>query len=219
MPRFNRKRGGRRRRKTAWYNRKYSVGQMASKAIRGVNYIRKLINVEKKFLDTVVTATTQGTAGTFTPLTYIAEGDDYNSRDGHSILTQGFLFRMRLTANSTSVVNFMRIILFVDKEFAGTVATTAQLLETTTEYMSPLQHDQGRRFSILMDKIVALDYNGKGTVSFNKYFKINSHIKFVGTGATAADGKEGHIFLFTMSDNNTNQPGWGMYSRIRFTDN
>lgn len=218
MPRFNRRRT-RGRKSTAWYNKKYSVAQMAGKALKGVRAIRKLINVEKKFLDTTQSATTVGTAATIAPLTYIAEGDDYNSRDGHSILTQGMLFRMRMTANATSVVNFLRVMVFIDKEMNGVAPVVADILEAPTDYLSPLQHDSGRRFSILYDRIHALDYNGHGTAAVNKWFRINHHVKYTGTTAAAASSKEGQVYLLLLSDNNTNQVGISWYNRLRFTDN
>lgn len=217
MPKFSRRR--RTRRRTPWYRKKYSLAQMAGKAYKGMKYIRKLINVERKFLDTTQAATTQTNVATIAPLSYIAEGDDYNSRDGHSILTQGMLFRMRMTANSTAVVNFIRVMVFIDKEMNGTAPVVGDILEATTDYLSPIQHDAGKRFKILFDRIFSLDYNGRGTAAINKWFRINHHIKYTGTTAAAASSKEGQLYVLTLSDNTSNPPGYSWYNRIRFTDN
>lgn len=215
----------RRTRKVGFLDRKYSVKDIAVNAWRGMKYIKGLINVEKKFFD--VSAYTQ--VPTSTPsivnLSNIAEGNDYNQRDGNSILLQSLQWRMNLAANASATRNFLRIIIFRDNDQRGTDPAPGDLLETTagdSALVSPLLHYVNQRFSILSDKCYTLNLNGdSGFKMIKKYMKFppGTHIKYQNTTGADASNWEGALYALFVSDQATNGPSIDYFFRLRFTDN
>lgn len=206
------------RKKRPWYRKKYSVGQIAQKAWSGMRYIKGLINVERKFFD-VTAVTSPDNSGTVINLSNIAEGTDYNNRDGNSILLQNLLFRVNTSGNVAGNNIFVRAIIFADNYQTGTDPTVLNLLETASTN-SPLNHVTSKRFTIYKDFKWTLDlYNP--TKTMKKYIKFpqSTHIKYQNTTGADASNWEGSLYLLLISDQATNKPSVDWYARLRFTDN
>lgn len=219
MP-YKKKVGFRKRRSAAgasWKKYGARAGGLAYRAYQGVRRIQKLINVEKKFFD-VHNDTSPSSAGTVISLSNIAQGNDYNNRDGNSILCQSLFFQARVTMNNSASSSFVRIILLVDNDQRGVDPTVAELLETGV-VESPLTHDVGRRFNILMDKVVNISGTGDQNKFVKRYINYNQHIKYKDTAGADASAYEGNLFLFMISNEGTNVPLVNWHSRLRFTDN
>lgn len=175
-----------------------------------------MINVERKFHD-VNLALTPSSTPTISNLSNIAEGADYNNRDGHSIRTLSYQCRWFSTKNTNAVATIVRYIVFVDNSQRGTDPTSAELMETS-DITSPLQHDVGRRFNVLVDQMFALNPNVITRVGkcFKKYL---AHVKYSSTAAADASNLEGSIYLMVFSTEATNTPGFNFQWRLRYTDN
>lgn len=201
--------------KKAWYSKKYSALQIAKQAWKAAKYVKSLVNVEYKYFDVLNTSLSPSTTGAIYPLTQIADGDTYNTRDGNSIKAVSIFQRMSYQLNSSSDATFLRYILFMDNENQGSTPALTDVLESLG-YLSPLNHVNGTRFTVIRDKVLVLDktFNAK---QMKVFVKCNNHIKWSGTNAT--DMKEGHIFMLLLSDEATNFPIVNVLSRLRFIDN
>lgn len=214
-----------------WYMKKYSVGQVAQKAWSGLKYIKSLINVEQKFFDVTRNNSVQTSTATVLNLSNLAQGNDYNNRDGNSILIQSLLIRYILAGNvSNSLGDIVRIILFQDNDQRGVDPTASDLLEDTStphlQMLSPLNHNVGKRFNVISDKIIPV--NSQNTVlATGPYYKAGklfkkfsgNHIKYTSTAGADASNYEGSLYLMTFSLQSVNGPALSIQSRLRFTDN
>lgn len=224
MPYARRKGGPRKKRmsfkrkRNSWSRYGAKAGSLAYKAYKGVRWIQRLINVEKKFFD-IVSAPTVSTTPSIISLSNIAQGNDYNQRDGNSILIQSMLLRALITLNSMAATSIIRLVLFVDNDQRGTDPAATDLFESVGSLTTPLNHNVASRFNVLMDKFVSLSINGNRSMTFKRFFKYNRHIKYTGTTGADATAYEGAIFLLLWSSEVTNVPTVDYSFRLRYTDN
>lgn len=210
----------RRRPRLPWYQKKYSVGQIASSAWRGVKYLKTLVNSEVKKLDQTGTGTlTETTAGVL-HLTAIAQGDTDASRDGNSVLLKYGTIRGTLVHNSAGdAQQFCRLLVFQDKQqVSDTAPTLSPLLEGTYPYIAPLNNENLGRFTVLYDRMFTLDAEHQALT-----FKINlnlvgKHVRFNGANTTDVQ-KNGLYFGFIGSQATSNYPTITYYTRIGYHDN
>lgn len=211
-----------RRRKVPWYNKKYSVAQVASKAFKGVKYIKSLINCEKHTFDWGVSAgDIKNDGSNFDHLTAIAQGDTDVTRTGLSILGQNLLIKGYVSVDADATASEVRIMVIRDKQqVSDTPPTIASLLDSSfANYtVAPLQRGTYGRYDILYDRTLTVV---KDTEAETKHFKIwlktNQHVRFNGINST--DIQKGGIYLFYVSNEAVNYPVITYYSRYRFTDN
>lgn len=210
------KRGGRSNKNPSGYKKAMGYAGMAYKAWSMAKYIKSLINVEKKFFDYTNSGTVPNTI-TCASITSTTQGDTYANRDGNLIKAKSLLVKCLLDMSSSATDTNVRLIVFKDNEQAGTTPTAAELLEVTTSptnLISPLNHINGKRFNILIDKEFAMSINGKRQYMFERYIDLSHHIKYADNGL-----KEGNIFWCIVSNEATNVPSHNFYSRLRFVDN
>jgi hypothetical protein len=199
---------------------------LAKRSIAGLNELRKLINIEEKYLDTagVLTPDQAGTSSVVS-LTQMAQGVTLNTRVGNSIRVQRFSILGRAAINSaTTSFSMVRIILFRDMEGQGSAPTMQDVLEavgTNAAPRQPYDYLNRKRFSILGDWYYALTLNagGQGSVrEFQLDVPLVKHTLYRGTTAAAASDGEGTIYIGCVSDEATNTPSVSFTSRITFTD-
>lgn len=198
------------------------VKRMASAAWSGVKSIARLINVEEKLFDTYYTSTVPNT-GTIVNLSNIAEGSDYNNRDGLSVLTQSLSYSSIFTINTSAAFTFLRVILFRDNSQRGSDPAVTDLLESipgpAVSVVSPIVHFTASRFNILMDKTVDLSYQAASCGHHRENFNINKHIYYSSTTGADASNYQGALFLCLLSNESTYHPTITLYTRLAFTDN
>lgn len=206
-----------------WYKRKYSPIDMAAKAMSGVNYLRKLINVERKFNDTVYAEAKQTTTPVITWISDISQGTDYNQREGLSVKLASLQFKGTVYASDTvsglgaRYESLVRVIIFCDME-GGSGFSAADLLEASTNINSPLNHTNGKRFIVYHDKYYTVSSGGPSIKEVKVFRKNNEHIRW--SNSTTGQ-REGHLYVLTMSDETVsdNEPSISWYARIRYIDN
>ena len=131
------KRGGRRRygrggRGVAWYNKKYSAGDMAALALRKVKYIAGLINVEKKKTDIVVGMTPDSTSVEVEYLSDIAQGDTVGARNGNSILVKGLRLSGDMSIHASATNTIVRLMVIRDtQQVADTSVSCVDVLDAS----------------------------------------------------------------------------------------
>lgn len=222
-----------RSRKTKSRGKPDAVGQYASDAwslakrtASGLNEIRKLINIETKFLDTQQSSTTISTTGTVFPVSEIAQGLTSTTRVGDSIRLQHFELRGRCTISATANTSLLRLLVVRDLDGYGTAPTVTDILETATPAVSaplaPYRFNKRQRFSILFDELFGLvgsaAYDGNSEEVFSFMTSHQGHILYLGATAAAASDGKGSVYVVAVSDEGTNTPSIAFTSRILFTD-
>jgi hypothetical protein len=208
-----------------------AVGQYASDAwslakrtAYGLNEIRKLINIETKFLDTNTTSYTVTTTGSMQPISQIAQGLTSANRVGDSIRIQHIELRGRVTVSTAATNSLVRVMLVRDLDGYGTAPTVADVLEVNASVgapLSPERFQKRERFSILFDELIAVQSatsSGCSSVPFTFMTTHQGHILYLGTTAASASDGKGSIYLVAVSDETVNTPTVAFVSRILFTD-
>lgn len=210
----------RKRKSTAWYNKKYSPMELAQNALAGVKYLKGIINAEHKYLDTTISGNISY-AGSVTQLSSIPQGDTAVTRDGNSVKCNFVSLKGTITQHSSAINTFVRMILFVDKFNQGTAPTVTDVLvgNSDTQVVNyPLNRNNAGRFQILVDRVYPLSIEGSRTKTVSMFKKFsNHHIKF--NGAAGTDEKQGQIYLLLVSNESASFPPVEVYSRIDFYDN
>lgn len=203
----------------AWYSKKYSVGEMATNALKGVAYLKGLVNSERMYFDC---NDTQGPTynGAITLLSGIATGDDDGARTGNSILARSLYLNFSSTINASATTTLVRLIVFMDKMNTGTAPTVADILSTPGNGyapLCPLNVDHTSRYKVLMDKKLTLSINGSRIARTIKYVPLMTHIKY--TGVNATDVYKNNIYVLYITDQLANTPLVNLCSRLGYHDN
>jgi len=201
-----------------WYNKKYSVGDIAMKALKGVNYIRTLVNSEMKLFTQQNSAVAQTYNGNVIQLTNITQGDDTSQRNGRSILINYLQLRGVFTKGTGNDV--LRYMIVRDKMQTGTAPAVDQILQTigtTLAPFAPLDTSFAGRFQVLDTGMVTFSADHP-TFVYKKFIRLNKHCKW----QTTADGggtMEGHIYFISLSNVATNSCTVEFVSRVGYRDN
>lgn len=223
----NKRRKGR---KTMRKSQPDAVGQYASDAwslakrtASGLNAIRRLINIETKFLDFAQTSTAISQTGGMICISEISQGLTSANRVGDSIRIQSIELRGRFNVNPSAGNSLARVMVVRDLDGFGTSPTTTDVLEvagTVSAPSSPVKFNKRQRFSVLYDETFALSgtTQGTATIPFSFHTAHQGHILYLGTTAAPASDGKGSIYVVSVSDETTNSPSLAFYSRILFTD-
>lgn len=198
---------------------------MAKRTANGLNEIRKLINVEHKFID-VDSSTTSGTGGAVQYVSPIAQGDNISDREGDSIKVQSFEIEGKVSRNPASTtLDCIKIFVVRDLQNMGTPPTVADILQTVSSVYAPFQRldfingsDLNKRFSLVYEQVFTLDdYHPQHHFRFRTNH--DCHVFYRGSGSTTASAGNGSYWFCAISDFNSDTPITDYNVRIRFTDN
>lgn len=216
------KRGGYKKKynnlRSKWYNKKYSVGDIALKAWRAVKYMRTLINSERKLYTQQNNPVVQTYNGNVIQLTNIAQGDQTNQREGRSILINYVQLRGLFTKGTGN--DSLRYLVVRDKYQSGTAPAVDQILQTIGTSLAPyapLESSFAGRFEILDTGLLTFSAD-KPTIVYKKFIPLNKHCKWQTTtdgGGTMA----GHIYFISLNNTATNGCTVEFVSRIGYRDN
>lgn len=202
-------------------------GSVAQRALKTAKFVAGLINVEKKFYDVNVVGNFDNTGYQVFTLNNFAQGDDENQRNGRSVLSKTLQLRGTLKLQSATDYGTIRFVLIRDKAASGTTPTMTDIYNTATTDSAVTSFRNiltgaAQRYDILWDKRYTLDKDQKGSITVEKYWKLNSHIHFVGTGNATADLGNGSLYMAVISTgtsaSNTGMDFTGV-SRLRYIDN
>jgi len=216
--RFNRSRPYPRRgrgRRMPWYSKKYSVGDVASAAWKGVRYLKSMINVEKHLFDQGFASTVSDT-GTITHVTAIPQGDAEATRTGNSILAKYISLKGNMNMGASATRTFVRVMIVQDLFNTGTAPTIADILGAVNTF-SPVNVDTRDRYVVLRDRTFSLDVAGKGLFTFKWFVRLNFHIKY--TGAAGSDEYKNQLYVVLISSEDTNVPSVSYTARLAYFDN
>lgn len=218
MPRVQRQ-NYKKRQPLSWYNKKYSVAEIATKALKATHYIKGMINCEKHYKDTVISLAPLQ-AGTITHLTDISQGDDAGQRTGSTVLLRSIYLDLSAAIGSGPTNTHLRLAVVMDTMQTGTPPTVAQIYQTVGTLnapCSPLNSDNAGRFKILYDKRMLLNTSGSSTAFIRKYIKLYHHIRY--TGPNGTDEYKNNIWLVCLCNEATTPPSINGISRLGYYDN
>lgn len=189
----------------------------ASKALAVAYGVKKLINVERKYVVTSA-STTFTTTPEIIPLSLIAQGDGETARDGNKVKAQGLSVKMQLKGGNSRT--FARVILFTDKDSTGNAPSASAVLESTTTLGHYNNVNCPYRFRILKDDLIPLEIStNDGNTKVRKYYcKMNHHITFSGSTAVQANANCGQVYMMLIGDV-LNDGSCEYSARLSFTDN
>lgn len=219
---FQSRQKGRFRRKSSssWYNKRYSTLQLAQKALKGVRYIRGLVNSEMFHYDTTFSSAAIVSTGANTHLTALAQGDSATGRTGNSILLRSLTYRFRLEVNSAVTLDTgVTVIIFIDTQQVSDTSPAVTDVLTTATCESLLNLNAVGRFKILSRKTYILTpaSGGRPAIEVNNTMNLYKHVRYNGTAST--DVQKNGLYVMFISSEPTNTPVVTGAFRIGYHDN
>lgn len=191
----------------------------ASKALAVAYGVKKLINVERKFLVTTGSLNPVGATPTISCLSLIPQGDTASSRDGNKCKCISLHMQSTIFINSSAATTAVRVMLVCDKNSQGAFPAITDILQSNSYLSSYNNVNCPYRFRIIMDKRVTLSDNGKELQNLDRYIKQQKHMTFQGTGSTIADTADGVYYIVTLTNESVNSPTIVFNNRLTFVDN
>lgn len=183
---------------------------------------------EKKVLDTAYATYVCDTTGSVTLLTGIAQGDDFNQRDGRKIKITDVMIQGCVSAvDSVTDDVYCTVMLIYDRQSNQGAPTIADIFSAanSTAFMNLNNRE---RFKILSTDRVCLSRNNATATTavgscnqsiINRYIKTDLVTIFDGTGGAVTDITTGAVFLVTLGDVAAGSGGaYFASARVRFVD-
>jgi hypothetical protein len=211
-----RKRRNRKRPKPPGRMQVYSAA--GRQALRDINTLRRYINTEMHYKDTNGTFSAT-TTYSLVLLNGLNLGDSSTTRTGQSIKMDRLDLRFYITANATTVLNLVRVIVVVDRQPNAAAMTAADLLVNTNPN-SPYTFGSQNRFICLYDENFALSYGGNGIMTKSLTLTANQHVTFKTTDAgDITDIVTNSLYMLVASKDLADPPSYTYYARLWFVDN
>lgn len=192
------------------------VKRVAGNAYRIARFVKNVVNAEKNYLDTDITANYSTTA-TVTDLTSMAEGDDQGTRQGRSILAKSVFMRGYLNMSSAATATSVRVMLVMDTMNQGDAPAYTDIVSANA-IAAPLNVSAyPGRYRILYDRQFLLSINGNRMKQIYCFKKLNNHVRFEGTGANTSTRNS--LYFVCVSSEATNSPAISGYVRVGYYDN
>lgn len=225
----------------AYYDAARSAYDWAVKKYRGpirrkprkigfVKRVKKIVSgqAELKTHDTSVSNNTAvGGTSFIQPLTLIAQGDDFDEREGLEIYIQSVQIIGRILGDSdVGKPTTIRLVLFqAKKQLDGVIPTVLQLY-VSDSVRSLRSHLNRTDFRVLWDSYANItDWHDTAThqaemlVKYYKKFKKPLKATYNTTTGVIGAVDTGHLFLLMQTDQATTfQPSWSMGVRVNFKD-
>ncbi len=215
------------RRSRRRYGRAHSALDIASKSLAVAYGVKRLMNVEQKFLDTQGTGTeVPNAAGVIVQLTNVAQGDTDQTRDGAQIKLMSFSFKANVSVDASGSASgtLVSVFLIEDKQTNSAIYTTANLLVDATagdSLVSPLNLDNKFRFRVIKRWKSYVNLTGKSSfqIDYYKRFGNNMKIRYDGNAGDITDLASKSLSLLFISSEATNTPQVTFHARLRYVDN
>lgn len=194
-------------------------GSAAQQLWKDVKWLKSLINVEKKVLDTTALNSGVDNSGAVVWLSDINYGTAYNQRTGMVVKASNISLRMNIRFNTNAAATQLRVILFFNKSLNhGATPAVGDILQDLNTPMSPYQLDNVGDFVTLYDRKFDLD-SQRPQAKVNFFCRLRHHIRWDTVGDAAANTETGHVYMLVLSDEAVNTPAIDYYARLRFIDN
>ena len=196
---------------------KFSVRDMAMGALKGVAYLKGLVNSEMYKYDGNNNFSPT-TSGSITALTSIAQGDGVAARTGNSLLVKSVYINFNCI-NNASATNGTIITswLIMDTQQVGDTSPAFTDIFTATNVNAILSPESVGRFKILRRDNIVLSPNGVATKQFKIYKRMLHHVRFNGVNST--DIQKGGLYWVVCSNQAVNAPTVTYQFRVAYHDN
>lgn len=216
-----------RRRQTSWQKGAYAGKRQRKRYARApfsaiqrdVAYLKNLINVEFKAVDTAGTTNASDT-GTRLLLNGVATGDDYNDRDGRQLRFKSLQSSLTITKNASATNTQFRALWVIDKQPNQVALTVADVLDISVAppHDAFRNLDERKRFVILRDVTRTLTAD-RPEANVRLYRRMDMKTVYDGPTNGVADITTNSLYLILLSDETTQQPAVQYNNRLRFIDN
>lgn len=199
------------------------TAKVASKALYIASKVARALNVERKYHDLSGQTTPALASPSIEVLNAIAQGDTGSTRDGDQCKILSIQNRMTVKNNSANSM-YYRVIFILDKQGDSALPTLADVFETTTTPLSPLQMDNSRRYKVLKDfsGLLApsgLDGDTKQIKFYHKFSdKACPKVRYSGSTGVVASIASNPIYMIVWPYSSTAATE-NHYIRVRYVDN
>ena len=203
----------------AWYDRKYSPGELAQKALTGVYYLKGLVNSELFKNDISGNVSTMTTTGMVIPMTSIAQGDAVAGRTGNSIFVRSINMKVYFFLNPSTIGTVFRMAIIKDnQQLSDTTPTITEIYAAASPSVTaPLNVNTAGRFSVLKSWFFAMDDSKTQFRLINHYHILRHHVRYNGT--SGSDVQKGGLYLVIWCNEATNAPTVQYDIRTSYHDN
>lgn len=200
-----------------WSNTPQTPKALAMQALKGVRYIKGLVNSEMLHKQNTQTGITISTTGAIAHITNIGQDDTDSGRTGNSILVRNILLRIAwlqsLTANQTGV----RYMLVMDKQQVSDTPPAITDILSSADIIAPLNDANTGRFKVLLNKVFYLDVAKERVHYREHYLKMYQHVRYNGTASS--DIQKCGIYLVVISTEPTLAPTLKYEVKVGYHDN
>lgn len=195
-----------------------SMATTVSRLVKDVSNVVALVNSETKFNDVSLS----GIDPVTTPVTLlsgIAEGDDYNSRNGRSILGKDLTLRWTFYMQG-SISAACRVLIICDKyNVSGALPALSDIFQDPSSTLSAINKNNTDRFVIVKSKLFFINNLSKTVDNGKMYVKIPFHIKFDDVNNNVGSVDNNALYFVVQTDAATTDIDFNLYSRLNFYDN
>lgn len=199
-----------------------TYGEVADKALKGVMFLKGLINSELYTYTSTYNNTGCNTNGSVTNVTAIPQGDNADDRTGNSIFVKQCKMNLlfRIDPSGTEYNTNVRVMLVRDRQqVADAIPGIGSVLAQTTQYnvliAGPNIGNKGR-FTILYDRVFNLS-DAKPSKHVKWTVNMKSHVRFNGTAGT--DIQKNGLYWMMVSDSIVSNVSVHGDIRIKYHDN
>jgi len=183
------------------------------------SHLKRLINTELKYIDTVVQITGVSNSGNVDLLSGISTGTDLSNRIGRTIKPMYIHLNGSVYLNTNSAQAQVRTIIVVDSETDGVAPVPLDILQVANPLSQYNITTNKGRFQVICDRLTVVDNTQKRIAPVYCTAKLYKKIQYEGTGATISSASKNHLFMLNITDQTANPPDVVMNVRIRFVDN
>ncbi len=168
--------------------------------------LKAQVKTSNKSFDSVITSVVTSNA-TVVNLSNIAQGSDQDNREGNRIRLLSMLIRLSVEVHASATASALRVMIVSDREQNGVDPTSAQLLQTATDFLSPVNRTAFGRFKFLYDKILVTNIGTSNALLTRKISrKLSINTFYDASAAADASNRKGNLYLVAVSNESTNGP-------------
>lgn len=213
-------RGRRPRRKRRGSGRMSYTG-MIRQVKSDVKALIQTLNVEDKFIDTIVAPTAfTSTAAVLTLLNGCQLGNTAITRNGFSTRAVDFQINLFLTQAAAATNTFVRVVLVRDEQPNSAVFLGNDLYVDSTNVLSLRYVPYIPRFHTYLDEIFTLTSTNQHAIVTSRIVNLSFHVQYNTSNAgTIADINKNSLYLYLQSNESVNFASYSFFTRFSFVDN
>lgn len=205
-----------------------SAWSAANKALKMAASIKKLINVEYKYVDCGVASIPDNSAvgasptnATFALLNGCSQGNSQSQRNGISLLAKSIAGSFDVYRNASGVdTQCLRYMLCWYPRAEGSAPDMSRVFTDPAAFTTTRNKEYPFEVRILKEGRIQVDNTDKAFKHVKFYVPLSSHVKFSGTGSAYTDISRNSLWFFIWCDQAANRPSLTHFqTRFQYIDN